>query len=207
MLLLVHYFGFIDAQYDVITDWLDSNNVYFVEDCANAWLSDVIGGVCGRKGKYSFYSLHKLLPLTEGGLEISNQPNNETNINYSFFNLDYDMYTIYKTRRRNYVYLLQLLEHVDGLEILFKQLPDGICPQTFPVIVNNYDRNKLYYEMNMAGFGMVSLYHTMIDQLHNFNSDAVKVLSKKIINFPVHQDVSLPQLDQLIAKLKEVLHA
>ena len=63
-----------------------SNNVFFVEDCAHAWLSDVIGGVCGRKGKYSFYSLHKLLPLIEGGLEISNQPKNERNVNYSFFN-------------------------------------------------------------------------------------------------------------------------
>lgn len=207
LVLLVHYFGFMDNQYEVITDWLDTNNVHYVEDCAHAWLSDLIGGVCGRKGKHSFYSLHKLLPLAEGGLEVINNPKNKTKGINSFLDLGYDLYTIYEIRRKNYIHLLKLLLDVKGIDIIYKELPDGICPQTLPVIVLNYDRNKLYQEMNEAGFGMVSLYHTMIEQLADYNSEAASVLSQKIINFPIHQDVRLEQLEQLVAKLKEILYA
>ena len=56
--------------------------------------------------------------------------------------------------------------------------------------------------MNNEGYGVVSLYHTMIDVLQNKeNKEAVK-LSKCILNLPVHQDVDtnqyIPMIDCLI---------
>lgn len=206
LVLLVHYFGFVDSKYEEITNWLLENNVFFVEDCAHAWLSDLIGGTCGRKGNYSFYSLHKLLPISIGGIMVSNSFSEDKN-NNPFFELNYDLLSIYAIRRSNYRHLLNRLRDIDGIDVLYKNLDDGICPQTLPVIIENYDRTSLYHEMNNKGFGMVSLYHTMIEQLDGFRSEAATVLSHKIINFPIHQDVSKSDIDEMVLELKKILNA
>ncbi len=211
LVLLVHYFGFVDSKYFKITNWLKEKEIFFVEDCAHAWLSDLIGGVCGRSGQYSFYSLHKLLPLSEGGILVNNHPEksidkfNENRIN-PIIDLSYDLFNIYKVRRKNYMYLCYLLAEVPKIEIIHSKLNDGICPQTLPVIIEDYDRNRLYEEMNESGFGMVSLYHTMIEPLKNYPSESASNLSKKIINFPVHQDINYAQFDEMVIRLKQLLN-
>lgn len=208
LVLLVHYFGFIDSKYNEITDWLTENNIFFVEDCAHAWLTDLIGGVCGRKGAFSFYSLHKLLPVATGGIMVNNAPegNLKSEIN-PFFELNYDLFSIYNIRRSNYNYLVGLLKDVIGIEVIYKELEEGVCPQTLPVIVENFDRTMLYHKMNEKGFGMVSLYHTMISQLDDSPFEAATTLAKKIINFPVHQDVSKQDIDEMVEELKSILNA
>lgn len=206
LVLLVHYFGFIDNNYNLITNWLDNNNIFYVEDCAHAWLSDLIGGVCGRRGKFSFYSLHKLLPMRDGGLIVQNRPNEVTINTNPFLDLYYDLYSIHRIRRQNYIYLLKLLENVSGIEIIYPELPEGICPQTLPIILINFDRDELYFKMNEAGFGLVSLYHTMIKELKDYNSEASLILSRKIINLPIHQDVTFVMLDNLVEEIKKYIH-
>lgn len=208
LVLLVHYFGFIDVNYKKITTWLMENEVAFVEDCAHAWLSDLIGGRCGRNGLYSFYSLHKMLPVKAGGILVENNPHADNNTEKNvFFDLSYDLYAIYEIRRVNYKYLASKLIDVEGLEVIYKTLEEGICPQTLPVIVKSYDRTRLYHEMNEKGFGMVSLYHTMIRELNNSPFDSASILSRKIINFPIHQDVSTTDMDMMVEQLKQLLDA
>lgn len=208
LVLLVHYFGFTDSKYIEITEWLKENNIFFVEDCAHAWLTDLIGGVCGRKGAYSFYSLHKLLPVSKGGFMVNNNPV-ETSISEvnPFFGLNYDLYSIYNIRRSNYYYLVDLLKDVRGIQVIYKELGEGVCPQTLPVIVESFDRTTLYNKMNEKGFGMVSLYHTMINQLDNSPFEAPITLAKKIINFPVHQDVSHQDIDEMVKELNNIINA
>ncbi|MEQ6123431.1 DegT/DnrJ/EryC1/StrS family aminotransferase [Pseudotenacibaculum sp. MALMAid0570] len=207
MILIVHYFGFIDTNYDQITDWLIDNKVFFVEDSAHAWLTDLLGGRCGRKGNYSFYSLHKLLPISKGGFLVKNTPEDDIEKqDVSIFNLNYDLLSIYIKRRDNYKYLYGLLKEVEEIEILHHSLEDGICPQTFPIIIKNYNRDKLYHEMNQRSYGVVSLYHTMINPLKASSSGASFVLSKKIMNLPIHQDVKKEQLDSMVSQLKRILH-
>ena len=209
LVLIVHYFGFIDQNYEEITEWLTQNNIFFVEDCAHAWLTDLIGGKCGRKGKYSFYSLHKLLPLTNGGLLVSNgkilQYNNKSKVNPSV-DLGFDLFSIFEKRRNNYKYLAKQLVKIRDLDIIYPELNDGVCPQTLPVIVNNYNRDKLYHEMNELGFGAVSLYHTMIEPLRKTNYQSVTILSNKIINLPIHQDVEFYDIDEMVIMLNEKLN-
>lgn len=208
LVLLVHYFGFIDANYTKIATWLEDNNVFFVEDCAHAWLTDLIGGVCGKRGNFSFYSLHKLLPVATGGIMVDNEP--AENYNHAinpFYDLNYDLYTIYSIRRTNYNYLLKLLLDVKGIEVIYIKLEEGICPQTLPVIVESYDRTTLYNKMNEAGFGMVSLYHTMISNLDNSLFEAPQKLAPRIINFPIHQDIVLEEIDAMVYEFKRILNA
>lgn len=208
LVLLVHYFGFMDSKYNEITDWLTENNIFFVEDCAHAWLTDLIGGVCGRKGAFSFYSLHKLLPVATGGIMVNNTPegNLKSEVN-PFFELNYDLFSIYNIRRSNYNYLVGLLKDVKGIDVIYKELEEGVCPQTLPVIVEDFDRTTLYHKMNEKGFGMVSLYHTMINQLDDSPFEAATTLAKKIINFPVHQDVSKQDIDEMVEELKKIINA
>ncbi|SED67560.1 dTDP-4-amino-4,6-dideoxygalactose transaminase [Tenacibaculum sp. MAR_2010_89] len=208
LVLLVHYFGFIDVKYDEITSWLTDNNVFFVEDAAHAWLTDLIGGKSGRKGNFSFYSLHKLLPLSKGGMMVSNMPKNNKEISKinPFVELNYDLLSIFNIRRANYKYLCSLLKDLSGIEIVYEKLEDGICPQTLPIIIKNYNRDNLYEEMNEAGFGVVSLYHTMINDLESNKSLASSVASKKIMNLPIHQDVSKVELKKMALKLKNILN-
>lgn len=207
LVLLVHYFGFVDAKYNEITNWLTEKEMFYVEDCAHAWLTDLIGGACGRKGAFSFYSLHKLLPLSTGGIMVNNTTENTDNSNNPFFGLDYDLFSIYSIRRSNFNYLTKLLKDVNGITLIYDELDEGICPQTLPVIVEKFDRTTLYQKMNDKGFGMVSLYHTMIKQLENSKSEAATTLSQKIINFPLHQDVSKQDIDEMVDELKRILNA
>ena len=207
LVLLVHYFGFPDVSYNKIATWLEENNVFFVEDCAHAWLTDLVGGVCGKRGRFSFYSLHKLLPMSTGGILVDNSPSNTDTWSLSpYCDLKYDLYSIYKRRRSNYIYLLRRIIDVDGVEILYDKLNKGICPQTMPVIIKSFDRNILYTKMNDAGFGLVSLYHTMIDSLKNSSFEAPKKLAPVIINLPVHQDITFDDIDAMVNELKGIMN-
>lgn len=207
LVLLVHYFGFPDNKYEEIVSWLKQNEITFVEDCAHAWLTDLIGGKCGRAGDFSFYSLHKILPTIYGGLLVDNYPSNFDESYTPYFNLTYDLHSIYNKRIFNYKYLANLVKGLgDEFTFLHEEIYEGICPQTLPVIVNNYNRDKLYEEMNDAGFGLVSLYHTMINELKEVSCGAVDIVSKKIINFPIHQDISIYDMHEMILRLKKILN-
>ena len=83
----------------------------------------------------------------------------------------------------------------------------NICPQTLPVKLEEFDRNLLYHAMNEKGFGMVSLYHTMIKELHYSRYELTNKVSEKIINFPVHQDVNYKNIQEMIIVLKKILYA
>lgn len=208
VVLLVHYFGFPDKNYLEILKWLKENNIQFVEDCAHAFLSDIIGGICGRNGRYAFYSLHKILPVPVGGVMVCNETKDQLlkESIQPFLQLDFDLFAIYLNRRNNYNMLVEALADIDGIEVIYPNLEKGICPQTLPVIVNNFDRNVLYTKMNEAGIGMVSLYHTMIQELNECDAEAAQFTSKHIINFPVHQDMNESDIPKVITVLKSILN-
>lgn len=204
IVLLVHYFGFIDPSYHKVSQWLKQNQIVFIEDCAHALLSDYIGGACGRRGVHSFYSLHKLLPIPRGGMIASN---NFNSLNRSAVNYDeiwqYDLKMIYDIRRANYQYLLNHLKKTDRIKVIYPDLPEGIGPQTLPVLLER-NRDKVYHEMNSAKFGMVSLYHTMINEISEDAFPDSHYLAQHIINFPVHQDIAYTDIDQMIYKFEEI---
>ena len=50
-----------------------------------------------------------------------------------------DVAALVAARRRNYLALLEALDGTSGLEPLFPELPDGVCPLGFPVLVDARD--------------------------------------------------------------------
>ena len=210
LILLVHYFGLVDIQYDEIVQWLKCEEQYFVEDYAHAMFTDLIGGQCGREGKFSLYSLHKLLPLNSGGILVNN--GNEKMINekesenkINDFNFGFDFWGIANKRRTNYSFLSDLLANITGITNIHPILKEGIYPQTLPILIHSDKRDDLYFLLNEKGFGVVSLYHTMIKELTGYTNKAVTYTSKHILNLPIHQDTGENELKELALLLKSLL--
>jgi dTDP-4-amino-4,6-dideoxygalactose transaminase len=59
--------------------------------------------------------------------------------------------------------------------------------------------------MNAAGFGVVSLYHTMIEQIAPERYPHSHAISHCILNLPVHQDASPDDMKAMIRTLALLL--
>ena len=213
IVLLVHYFGYPDKQIEDIVNLCQKHNAIIIEDCAHALYTDYIDHKCGFYGDFTLYSIHKMLPYEDGGfLKINNVKYDFYNTNNckkqmnTYFNIfNYDFYAISKSRKRN----AQLWENLilksncSKIEVLKKGITN-ITPQTYPVLIHDYDRNKLYFSLNDAGFGAVSLYHSMIKPIEKQYEDSVW-LSHHIMNLPVHQDTDEKCIRQMFEKMMQIL--
>ena len=91
-------------------------------------------------------------------------------------------------------------------KILYHDIVEGVIPQTLPVVLIGTDRYKVYLEMNKLGWGVVSLYHTMIPQLKNIEYQEECWLSEHITNLPVHQDVEEKLIGEMINNFINVVN-
>ena len=102
---------------------------------------------------------------------------------------------IVETRRRNYLHLYSFLRNTSSIKLLFDDLPDGVCPQSFPVIVEN--RNYWFNRLNSMGIlvGGWPSYH------RSFNWSAfpeARHLKNNVITLPIHQLLSPHHMDYII---------
>jgi dTDP-4-amino-4,6-dideoxygalactose transaminase len=208
--VLIHYFGYIDPSYSQLAEAARRAGVLILEDEAHAMLSDLVGGGCGRLGDAAIFSLHKMLPTTSGGMLVHNDPAwapppgvaQEAALNPS----DYDLHAIAAVRRRNAMILTDLLAGLEAeVEPLWPELAAFEVPQTYPVLIKGVSRFELYNELNAAGFGVVSLYHTMIDLIGRDDFPASHALAGSILNLPVHQDVGEADLRALVEEMKRAV--
>ena len=214
-LLLIHYFGYPDPNYREAAEIARKANAFVIEDEAHALLSDLVGRACGRAGDASFFSIHKILPTKSGGLALFNDVSwaykSSVNVNKMARGVkttlaQYDLAQISYLRIRNATFLLDRLTSFSPyLKVLRPELPDGVVPQTLPVLLNKAPRNEIYLAMNQAGYGVASLYHTLIHEISAELFPDAHWISKRVLNLPVHQDVSLTALDSLLSHLAVLL--
>jgi dTDP-4-amino-4,6-dideoxygalactose transaminase len=211
VVVLIHYFGAPDPRWEHAVALARRHGALVLEDSAHAMLTDLVEGSCGRAGDATFYSLHKLLPVSDGGLLVMN-PHSAIRLqdvpveeHPGDAPWDFDLREIAAIRVRNARLLHELIAadgRLDGaVEPLWQYLPDGVVPQTFPVVINHVSRDELYFRMNEAGFGVVSLYHTMIDSLAPGAHADAHALSRRLMNLPVHQDATVDQLRAMVREL------
>ena len=93
----------------------------------------------------------------------------------------------------------------DDVTLLRSSPAEGEVPQTLPVLVERVSRDDVYDALNTAGFGAVSLYHTLIPQISSETFPASHRLARTILNLPVHQDVRGDDLDALTMALQKLL--
>jgi dTDP-4-amino-4,6-dideoxygalactose transaminase len=206
VLVVIHYFGRTEPQLAAIRALADKHAVVLVEDLAHGFFSALGAGDSGRHGQVRLFSLHKMFPFPDGGMatyssseylvaQKSTRPELANQV------LSYDWRSIGDLRRRNFAEIAARLQalrsHGVDFELLWPTLAPGDVPQTLPVRVLGEGRDAIYESMNREGFGMVSLYHTLIDAV---GAGFVRMhdLSHHIINFPVHQDVSRDAIPALV---------
>lgn len=208
ILLLIHFFGFPDPNLFRIIELAEANGVLVIEDEAHSMLSDLVGGICGRLGSLAIFSFHKILPVDEGGALVLNRLDN--NISYeSLFNrqsieikfFEYDLLEIARARINNANFILKGMKNIHGgIDLLRDNIPPGVVPQSIPILLD-VPRDIIYERMNEDGYGLVSLYHTLIPEISAAIYPDSHYVSKKIINIPVHQDLHERELSIMIDHL------
>lgn len=209
VLLVIHYFGFPDPNFSEIARMARDEGVVVVEDEAHAMYTDLVGGICGRAGDASVFSLHKMLPVEGGGVlvvnrqsfEIANEGEREPSRAVPPI-AEYDLSAIAGVRIQNAKVLWRLLAPLrEVLRPLWGDLPAGVVPQTLPVLLLGSQRDRVYEIMNTSGFGVVSLYHTMISEISSAEFPDAHWVSRHILNLPVHQDVRESDLPPMVERL------
>ena len=206
ILVVIHYFGRAETQMSEVRQMADEYGLLLVEDLAHAFFTSMIGRSAGLYGDINLYSLHKMFPMPIGGMvtyssdslvhgQQSTMPQLATEV------MSFDWEAISQRRRDNFVGLVERLNAMsevgDRFHLLWPELNEKDVPQTLPVLISGDDRDSVYMSMNKHGYGMVSLYHTLIKEVR-FSYPALHQLSRHIINFPIHQDVMAKDLDDLV---------
>jgi dTDP-4-amino-4,6-dideoxygalactose transaminase len=207
-LVIIHYFGYVDPRYREAVKIAREHGVFVLEDEAHALLSDVVGGICGRLGDACIYSFHKILPVESGGAAVINDANSPlaqtvaADPDGMLPLAGYDLHGIAHRRRANSLVLDRLVRDLaPAVEPLWGAPCDGEFPQSYPVMIRNGSRDQIYREMNAAGFGVVSLYHTLIEPISPEQFPASAQVSRHILNLPIHQDASERALESMVREL------
>lgn len=200
--VIIHYFGFIDDKYKEFIDLSKTKSIFILEDEAHAMYTDLIGGISGRMGDACIFSLHKMLPLDNGGALIINNKSMNISSGIKEGNLyDFDLRKIADKRIENFNYINSKIDELnEDVSKIRPSLKDGEIPQTYPILIESVSRYDLYKMLNELGFGVVSLYHTMIEQLKEFEN--TNYLAERILNLPIHQDVNKSDIDELIEAMR-----
>lgn len=197
ILFLIHYFGFKDNNLGIIKNFAKRYGMTVIEDFAHAfftfWLNPIIDF------DYAIFSIHKLFPVNTGGMILSKRTIwRSRDTEYNLFR--FDMNAIISKRINNYDFILRRLRQDNRLykiTILKRKLGDNV-PQTFPILLGNSKiRDFLYFRLNELGYGVVSLYHRLVEAVPDSFSTEYK-LAERMLNLPVHQDAEEKDLDSMI---------
>ena len=200
--LVIHYFGLCRNDMKEVKKLCIEHNVLLVEDCAHAFHLEVVQQKIGNYGDYSFYSLHKHLATESGGvlkinsnvidlppLQDKNQISQAVLGQYAKTQFG----DIANARRNNFLSYKKFLPVIKNVEIMFDLIEEDI-PQSFPIRVSNGLREKLYFYLIGHSIPVTALYYRLIDKLEKKQFPISFAISDEILNFPVHQDVTLEDI-------------
>ena len=108
-------------------------------------------------------------------------------------------------RRANYRQLEQALSGLPGCRPLFASLPDGACPWLFPLLVDV--PQPLFERLRAEGVPMTRFAETLwpgVDASVCANSAD---LSRRVISFPVHQELRADELAWMTGAIRAALQA
>lgn len=196
-IVLIHYFGRLDPNREFVYQLAREHGAIVIDDLAHGFHT-ARNHPAHLEGEVKLYSLHKQFPLDYGGQICYSGPTlikgqATTRPELASAILGYDWNKIADIRIRNFRLLTDALAQNDRcgnlFQMLWGELETSAVPQTLPVILQQPNRDALYFALNGRGIGATSLYHTLIPEtagqfqnLHN--------VSARILNLPIHQDVS-----------------
>lgn len=212
-MLVIHYFGFVQNNLEEIYSLCKKHEVILIEDCAHSFFSSYKGRNIGSWGDLSFFSIHKIIATPDGG--YFNINNNDTGVTELIFDnqnvpsstleeyIRTDYEKVNKIRIENYRQYLRNWEDINGVYPLYPELPEGIIPLNFPIIVKNGLREKLYFDLVEKGIVPCSLYYRMVEEIDKNLYPISYEISSSILNLPVHQDTSLADIDRVVFEVRQ----
>lgn len=214
MVVLIHYFGAPDPAYGEMSALAREAGVPILEDEAHALFTDLVAGTTGRLGDAVIFSLHKQLPCLVGG-ELRINPGAPEPFLAALGHgsraegapdpADYDLDLLASRRRQNFAALHAALWDRPGFHPLWEGPPVGVVPQTYPIVIEDANRDELYHRFNAEGWGGTSLYHTMIPEITADEFPDSHGLARKIFNLPLHQDSDPDQMRRMAEALVSLL--
>jgi len=135
-------------------------------------------------------------PFSEGGAFLIGNSDLEITVEANIYKLvqfnpfEYNLNEIAKVRINIFRNLMELIKEKYYVPLRSTKELEKNVPQTVPIIINKGDRNRIYEIMNNAGYGVISLYHTMINELQDSGHEEDCWFSQRVMNLPMHQDVN-----------------
>jgi dTDP-4-amino-4,6-dideoxygalactose transaminase len=209
-LLVIHYFGFCQVKIKELATYCKEHNILLIEDCAHTLGGKYNGKDLGSYGDFSFHSLHKVLPLNNGGLLKANtdhvtfKDHCEEEVLSVFAKSDLEK--INAKRVENYKKMADALKKTEGIELLFSSsVPDGIVPHNLPIIVKNGLREKLYFKLIEQEVPVTALYYCMIREILIQDFPNAHYVAENILNIPIHQEVTDENISEIARKIEDSL--
>ena len=111
----------------------------------------------------------------------------------------FDAESIINKRRVNYEIIRSALSDELGVEPLFKELPEGVCPLNFPLVVQDREYLRAYLkEMKIDAGVWWKGYHEAF--FWNEYPDAC-YLKNNVLTLPIHQDMNEREMHYVVDNL------
>jgi len=111
---------------------------------------------------------------------------------------------IKNVRRRNFEYLLNYFHKNERGILPFNELPPGVCPLFFPIILESAEKSETLYTM-LKNKGVVT--HPWWDRFHPAvqwdEFPDVVYLKTRFFGIPIHQDLTLNHIDLMIGEFEK----
>jgi dTDP-4-amino-4,6-dideoxygalactose transaminase len=208
---LVHCFGFKIQNIKEIALLCKNHNLIVVEDCAHLYNYNLSNfSDAGSFGDYVFYSLHKNFPMKNGGLVVQNNTGLKTfsttevttEANLPLELMQYDARAIAIKRLENFKILDAEINKIQGIYPL-KSLTKNDIPHTYPVIVEDNLREKLYFWLADNNMTVIALYYRLIDAVNDGKYSMMQNISDSILNLPIHQGIDNYDIKRIVKGVKQ----
>ena len=115
-----------------------------------------------------------------------------------------DMDAVVERRRDNYFKLTVAVQEISGVDVLFPELPAGVCPWTLPLTFEGLSYvHKLLRE---RGIPAVAWDAVRPRELGGTEFHEADFLYENLLFLPVHQNLEPLQLDEMVSAIKNVRH-
>jgi perosamine synthetase len=108
-------------------------------------------------------------------------------------------------RRRNYLRIAQALHGMPGCRPLFPHLPDGVCPWVFPLLTEEPER--VFHALKQAEVPVIRFGEYLWPGVDATVCGNSVELSRRVQQFPCHQELSERELTWMIGQIQRVLQA
>jgi hypothetical protein len=156
------------------------------------------------------YSLHKTIGSNTGGGAVlksrddsflSNTITSDSLALFAKTNIEY----VSRIRRRNFLYLSTELQTFATSKFVpfFSDGREPILPLNFPIRVSTtQSRHELYGLLVESEILPTALYHRLVPEITESEYPTSLKVSETILNLPIHQDIELYQLDEMLGLLR-----